>query len=864
MQAPRNFEMSVDQDAHALRFGRFLVLMSQRQLVVDDQTAKLGARAFDVLQALIERRDRVVHKDELLALVWPGLVVEENNLQVQISALRKILGPSAIATIPGRGYRFTLSGNDAHGTQNVARTPAAVDPRSANHDKLPRQLTTFIGRTNEITAIASLLAGARLLTLIGSGGCGKTRLALQVASAALQRFSDGVFFVDLAPLAEAVLVPQTIATAVGVVETSGKPIAQSLVEHLEDKRVLLIVDNCEHLLEVCASTADVLIRRCHSITIIATSRQALGLSGEQTYRVPPLSLPDGSASRSITAESLFECESAQLFIDRARLVRDGFRLTDENAPALASLCTHLDGMPLAIELAAARVRTLSVEEIDSKLDQRFRLLTGGSKMTSPRQRTLRSLMDWSYDLLRESEQKLLQRLSIFAGGSTLDATESVCAGDGVANAEILDLMTSLCDKSLAVATEANGHIRYRLLETVRQYAREKLNATGGDQAVRVRHVDHFVSLAEHASLKMTGPEGAEWLMRLADEHDNLRASLEASETHVESRNGLRLCGALVWYWTQHGHVSEGREWCRRLLATPGNGARTAERANTLHTAGMLALYHADMVPCRERFAESLAIMREIGDGRGVAGALTGLGSVSREAGEFTQALAHHAEALAIRRELQDSRGVAHSLMSLGGVMFEEGNISRSETFLREGLSIAQAARDQWTTANILYRLGLAALLRDDVDEARTLLDQTLAMRRGTGDRRTIAGALAGLGLVAFAQEDNLTATALQRESLSMRRDLGDRSGVAYSLEAFAEISVARGDCAHATRIWGAVERLRDEAGLPLPPVWRERYDRALAAARAAMRDDASFERGWRGGRALTIEQAMDLAMVWTG
>ena len=877
--------------------GRFELRPAERQLFVDGRPAKLGARAFDVLQALIERHERMVSKDELMGLVWPSLVVEENNLQVHISALRKLLGPQAIATIPGRGYQFTLLFDSAPEAAGLAQQmveprrapqlglgpptdlarPEQVSPLQhpgiavdfppltspATHpNNLPRQLTSFIGRKKEIAAIEALLARTRLLTLIGSGGCGKTRLSLQVAANSFEQFPDGAWFMELAPLADSSLVPQTVATALGVKEEPGKQLTQTLSEHLKHKRLLLLVDNCEHLLDACAKVADTLVRQCPGLKILASSRQALGTAGEQTYRVPSLSLPDRNVVP--TPQALSQYESVRLFIDRALLVRADFQLTDNNAPALASLCRHLDGIPLAIELAAARVRSLSVEEIDCKLDQRFRLLTGGPRMALPRHQTLLSLIDWSYDLLHEPEKLLLQRLSVFAGGWTLPAAEEVCAGQGVADWEILDLLTMLCDKSLVVAEQLEGHSRYRLLETVRQYAREKLVESAGEAAVLNRHSNYFLALVEETEPELDGTEQAEWLRRLEEEHENLLASLESCLADAGSRGGLRLCGALGDFWVMQGHLSEGREWYERVLSKAGNEERTPERAKVLNAAGALALYQGDFPAAREWYEESLAIARQLGDRRGIAAALSGLGLLALSLGDFSSAQTQNEESLAIARELGDRRGVAASFGNLGAVALSQGDFLAAQPLLDESLSFARKFGDRWNMGLILYRLGLVAGFRGDYPAARMLLQESLAIRREFGDRGGAAGALSGLGMVAYDQGDHLASGALYRESLVMRRALGDRSAIAISLEGMAEVVAALGGAIRAARIWGATERLRTDIGAPLRPAWRRHCDRSVAAARTALGDDGAFDRAWQEGRALTLEQAMDLALDATG
>src|SRR6266478_8426081 len=415
------------------RFGRFELQPDKRRLLTSGAPVDVGSRAFDLLVVLVERDGHLVTKDELLERVWPKVVVEDNTLQAQVSALRKILGPEAIATISGRGYRFALE-----------LTFAGAESVLPKHN-LPQHLTSFIGREKEIAELKDLLGTARLLTLTGAGGCGKTRLALQVAGDLLQFYPDGIWLVELAALAEPGLVPQTVASVLGLKEQSGESLTQTLAKHLASRHLLLMLDNAEHLLAACAQVADAALRQCAKVVILVTSRERLGVAGELTYRVPSLSVPD--PKQDATPEELSKYESARLFVERARLQRPHFAVTTQNAPALASVCHRLDGIPLAIELAAPRVRSMSVEEVNRRLDQRFSLLTGGSRTVLPRQRTLRSAIDWSYDLLNEAEQALLCRVSVFSGGWTQEAAEQVCSGECVDDVETLDLLTSLADKN---------------------------------------------------------------------------------------------------------------------------------------------------------------------------------------------------------------------------------------------------------------------------------------------------------------------------------------------------------------------------------------------------------------------------------
>lgn len=484
------------------RFGRCEILSEQRQLLVNGQPVVLGARAFDLLLCLVELRDRVVGKDELMARVWPGLVVEENNLTVQISALRKLLGGDVIATVVGRGYRFTLPALDAAAGDSspvVAPPPTSTAPTSLPNN-LPTERSSFIGREQEISAVRQAVGQHRLVTLTGVGGSGKTRLALRVGALELGRFADGTFFVDLGPLSDAELVSTAMASACGLLSEglglSGASTANRLVAALTRRTSLLIVDNCEHLLDAVAALVDRIQTECPDICILATSREALGVEGEQVVPVPALGLPDDALPGPAEAS-----DAVRMFVDRAQSVKPGFTLGADNGAAVVAVCRHLDGIPLAIEFAAARVAHLSVQQIAERLEDRFRLLTGGRRRLQ-RQQTLAAALDWSHDLLSDDERAVFRRLAVFAGSFALDAAEAVCSADDIPKEQVLDLLGSLVAKSLLGAVEdGSSHVRYRLLETVRMYASEKLAAAGEAQALRTRHCDWYLAWLDATPLE---------------------------------------------------------------------------------------------------------------------------------------------------------------------------------------------------------------------------------------------------------------------------------------------------------------------------------------------------------------------------
>jgi predicted ATPase/class 3 adenylate cyclase len=728
-------------------------------------------------------------------------------------------------------------------------------------NNLPQDSTSFIGRKKEIAEVRALLGTTRLLTLTGAGGCGKTRLALHVAAEILEQHADGAWLVELAALGRPELVPQAVATVLGIREVTGQTLVQTLVENLQSKHLLLILDNAEHLQPACAKLAREMSRTCPQLTIVATSRVRLGIDGESAYRVPSLTTPDPKLEA--TPERLLQFESARLYVDRAQQTMPRFAVTEQNAPALASVCRRLDGIPLAIELAAARMRSMSVEELDRRLDQRFRIVTGGARTAPRRQQTLRALIDWSYDLLDDSEKNLLCRVAAFSGGCTLQAAETVCAGDGIEEWEVLDLLTSLSDKSLVVAEEHDIATRYHLLETVRQYAGERLMESGTGKAVREGHRNHFLALAEEAESELMGAAQAKWLERLEVEHENLRAALEWSLAAAESAGGLRLCGALWRFWWTRGHLSEGREWCQRALGKAGGDERTAERAKVLYAAGAMAYYQGDYPSARARSEESLAIRRQLGDRRGLASSLNILGNVAVDQGDFASAQTLFEESLAIDRELGDQRGIAAMLSNLGSVAQNKGDYQAAATLYEESLAIIRELGDRGGIAIVLICLGLAACGEKDYPAARMRLEESLAIGRELGDRRNMAMSLTSLGYVADEQGDFVSACALYQEGLVIQRELGDMGGVPTSLEGLAATVAALDDALGAARIWGAAERLREEIGSPMAPNERPRYHRRVAAARAALGDDVSFDRAWQDGRALTRSRAIEIALEET-
>src|SRR5262245_57680753 len=618
-------------------FDRCEVRPAERQVLVDGATAALGARAFDLHVALIERQDRVVAKAELFDAGWPGLVVEENNLQVQVSSLRKLLGPNAIATVPGRGYQF-VAPLDADAQRSTDADDARVNPNN-----LPPPRTRFIGRETELADCASLLRDTRILTLSGIGGCGKTRLAQELAHQHLPAFPDGVWFVDLGPLQEAQRVSATVAATLGV-----QP--GQLNDHLKSRRAMVVMDNCEHVVGAAVKSIEALLRNCNALKIVATSREVLGMAGEQVFAVRSLSLP-----ASADLDEMRKSGAVRLFVDHARLVVPDFDVDERNAAAIAEICHRLDGIALAIELAAARVRMLSVDDIRARLDDRFRLLTGGNRAL-PRHQTLQATMQWSLDHLTPREQQLFRWLSVFAGGCTLAAAMCV-AGQDADEYDVLEQLTALHDKSLLIADrDTQSQPRYRMLETVRQYAEERLNESGESDEVRTRHLTHYVALAERLAPAIRGPDQGDWYATLRREQENLLVA-HAWCTHAPdgAALALRLTAASWRYWVYSSQAERGHRLAEAALALDGAGPDSAERCGTLIALSDLAYRMGRYAESRASAERCLTMARQIGDAGLIIDGLIKSATAYLTLGESVLARARYEEARDLARAVGDER-----------------------------------------------------------------------------------------------------------------------------------------------------------------------------------------------------------------
>jgi predicted ATPase/DNA-binding CsgD family transcriptional regulator len=684
-------------------------------------------------------------------------------------------------------------------------------------DNLPLRLTSFIGRKQEIADLRKLLTTeARLVTLTGPGGSGKTRLALAVASGLVEEFEDGLWWVGLASVSNPDLVPQTVASTLSVREIPGRSVTDALVEHLKEREVLLALDNCEHLVASCAALCGTLLRACPKLKILATSREALAIAGERSWQVPPLSSPD---PRVQAAGELGRFESVRLFVERARYRRPDFELNAETAPSVAEVCRSLDGIPLAIELAAARVGALSVAQISDRLGHSLKLLSGRDRSVPERQRTLRAALDWSYGLLDEAERTLFGRLSVFAGGFTLEAAEAVCAGDETEPDEVLDLLEHVIDKSLVVAEPGEEDaLRYRLLETIQQYGMEKLAEFGEAGKVRRRHAEYYLALAEEAEPELSGSRQRIWLERLEAERDNFRADLSWALESGEANLGLRLAGALGEFWHTHGPLSEGRRWLEMCLSGEDGASSPYARAKALNEAGWITVFQGEAGTVL--LEESLALFKELGDKAGIASALANLGQAAGLYGDIERVRALREEAEALRREPLDPRAILKLLQFLGAATYYEGDQAR-----------------------------LVALTQEN-----------LALSRKLGDMRNVVTCLILLGMISLTQDDHEVAAPFE-EALRLSHNLGDELNVFYCLLGLAGVAGSRGEPARAARLWGAAEILQEASGIRPPPVHRSEYgyEDRIVATRSRL-GDGKFQVAWSEGRAMAPEEAIEYAL----
>jgi len=724
--------------------------------------------------------------------------------------------PSSSRRSPARRATEKAGGPDI--LESYSLPPMSLKSVRSASNNLPIHLASFIGRDKEIVEVKALIGRARLVTLTGAGGSGKSRLAQQVAAGLIKDFPNGVWLAELAAVSDPSLVPKMVAQALGVTEHARRPLIDTVNTFLRPKSLLLLLDNCAHLVSACAHLVAALMGECPGLRILATSQEGLRVEGEFAYRLPGLSLPGLEPLPPL--ERLKQCDAVRLFTERAIAVLPTFEVTGDNAEAVAQICSHLDGIPLAIEMAAARMKVLSAQQIADRLGDRFRLLTRDNREGLPKHQTLRAAMDWSYNLLSPKERLGLHRLSVFHGGCTLEAAAAVCADDGVEAQGILELLTQLVDKSLLVAETRAGAGRYRLLETVQQYGWDRLVESGEADAIRRRHRDWCVTLAEEADRELRGPRQELWLRRLKAEHANLRAALEVCETDADGAEAqLRLTGALHWFWSMQGHWSEARRWLDAALA------RSVESPpSTVPKVMKTAAYFA------------------------------------WRKGEYDRAIALGEQGLVLCRELGDRKNGAQLLLWLGIVALRQGDHERATALYEESVSLCRDLGETWLSSMAISQLGAVARDQGDTERAVAFHLQALALAKEAEDKSLIASQLRNLGTDEHRRGDYRQAAAYHRDGLTVSRDVGAKWLIEECLRGVARAEAAQGHYRKAARVLGASEVLRDALGWQIAPRDQADHDECAAAARAAL-EESAYAAAWAEGRAMTLDQAADYALA---
>ena len=854
------------------RFDRFELRPAQRLLLGDGAPLAVGARAYDLLLILIERRDRVVPHDELLNAVWPGLVVDENNLRQHVSSLRKLLGADAVLTVPGRGYRFgrVLDESIAAPYSPTPGSTASTDlSPAAAVNNLPANKPTLIGREVDLAAVLALLNGTHLLTLVGAGGVGKTRMALEVADHVAAEFPDGVCIVELAPVADPSLVVGTVASTLDVHEEATRPLLDTLLEFLRRRRMLLILDNCEHLIEACAAFAEQVLRCSTGTRTLGTSREALGVAGEVAWRLPSLrTAPPGTL---LSVDALLDYSASRLFVERAQAVAPTFRLTPENVAAVAQICHQLDGIPLALELAAARVGAMRVDQVAERLHDRFTLLTRSRRTALQRHQTLRSLIDWSHELLSEPERVLWRRLSQFAGGWTLAAAEAVCSAPPVLRDDVLELLTHLVEKSLVVLDTQSYEPRYRLLETIREYGLEKLLAADELQSARGRHLHHFVDLAETIRPMLTRQDQLRGHAQAETELDNMRLALHWSLSSGQPELGLRLFSSLTRFWYKNMHWKEMVGWQERLAeASQRSGAPPSLHvARSFYGAAMLATNYDP--PYGRRLCERcVELSHALGFDEGLAWSLMWMGYIdTRQRNPATAEM--------FRASLEHGRRIgdpwrqafllAQALICYAGYEALMGRDESAEAMVAEcEAEMAKIGGDKLYVGHGRALLGTIAIRRGHFERAGPLLVESLALYRAVESKFDIAGSLAQQGFLALRQDDPARALALFRQSLPLHRNYPTSPGATRGL---AQLLIAYAACKEwrtAARLAGVLDgtSAADATACAVPAELsgsvRQAYEVALASTRSAL-DRLAFAQQVEAGRSMGREEAIEYAMT---
>jgi predicted ATPase/class 3 adenylate cyclase len=743
--------------------------------------------------------------------------------------------------------------------------PPLTTLETFNHN-LPVQLTSFIGREQEIAEAQKLFSSTRILTFIGPGGTGKTRLCLQVAAEQISEFKDGVWLIELAQLANPTYILSAIASTFNVRELQGLQLIDTVTDYLRGKQLLIVLDNCEHLIETCAQLSDHFLQACPKLKIITSSREALGIDGETVYRVPSLSLPSAqggvlAAEDGGRSKSLMDYEAPRLFSERASKANPQFALTKENAPSVTQICRRLDGIPLAIELAAARVKLFTPQQIAERLDDRFKLLTGGSRTALPRQQTLRALIDWSYVTLNEMEQDVLRRLAVFSGGWTFEAAESVAG-----KMEAMDGLSGLVNKSLVNVEEKEDESRYRYLETIRHYAMEKLLESGDAVNARDRHLVHFMEVSRRAEENLVTAQRRLWLNRLEVEHDNIRSALGwALESDPES--ALQMVCSLSLFWMSHNYLTEGCNWCQAAITRAEGSALDRDkidqtRARAYWVLAMLSVNRGEHHTGQIAAKQGVALARQLDDKLTLVRALNFLGFSSAFLGDVTLAFDSLHESEDLCRKLGNREELANVLQALASVTMEiygSEAVEQLQSYMEESLALSQGSVDPEAAVRAEGILARLAFYRGDFAESRKHADLMLDLHKEMGDQLSITGHQSEMAHVWRQTGNYKEALALYRETLPDWQKIGHRGAVAHQLECFAFIAKAQEQGERAVKLMSAAEALREASSSPRTPQEQIEYDRELAGLRGGM-DETAFNLLWEEGQSMNMEQAIDFAV----
>jgi predicted ATPase/DNA-binding winged helix-turn-helix (wHTH) protein len=862
--APRMTNPDATKSPTNYRFGDFMLEPERASLLKSGREIKLRPKVFDALRYLIENRGRLVPKEELIQTLWPEAFVTDDSLVQCMVELRRALDDRAqeiLKTVPRRGYIFAAAVTAHTGAEDGASGSATMPQIVRGDHRLPVARTPLVGRERELEAVQQLLRdpAVRLVTLTGAGGSGKTRLGLELCHKLLGVFGSNVFFVALGSISDPAMVPAAIAETVGIRETGGRPVLALLKDYLRDleaSNVLLLLDNMEHILAASPIVVE-LIEASQSLKVLVTSRAPLRVYGEYEFPVPPLTLPDLRETNSLPA--LEENPAIALFAQRAQAVKPDFQLTAQSARIVAEICSRVDGLPLAIELAAARVKMLPLSGILARLESRLQLLTTGARDLPERQQTLRNTIDWSYDLLNEAEQKLLRRLSVFWGGCTLEGAEAVGNTKDDLGADIFDLMSSLVDKSLIQQRQQEkDEPRFRMLETIREYALERLQQSGEEAATKRAHAAYCLVLVEEGNPELNEPERSAWLTRCDIEHDDFRAALDFLFQTRDLDWGIRFCTAMFRFWDMREHSAEARARLEHIIELAGANY-TRERAKMYLFLGVFATTQGDYSTAAQSAEMSRSLFEELDDPWGIALSWNASAIMARDCGDDEAAQRNFEKSLTFWRTVGDRVSTARCLHNLGNASKLRGDYARARIALTEAMQIFQEIGDESGAAWALNQQGDLAREQGDLPGAKALYERALFAFRSSGDQWGQARSLTDLGMIACELGEHSAAFESFSESLDIFKRLEHRRGIARVLEGLACFAMAKGDARRALSVAAAAAHLRQILSNQLPPAEQSKLDQKLASAWKQL-GEVEGQKAWTGGYGMALDNAIRYAL----